>query len=196
MILGVDEAGRGAWAGPLVAGAVILDTEIDGINDSKKLTKAKREGLFKQVQQAALDIGIGWVHAAEIDKIGLSRANGLAMERAVAQISTSFNEAIIDGNIEYIHGDKFRAEIKADGKYESVSAASIVAKVSRDRFMLMISGKYPDYGFEAHVGYGVSVHRAAIEAGGATKIHRMSYKPVKEADEFYRAGKKGRASSD
>jgi ribonuclease HII len=178
--VGIDEVGRGCWAGPLVAGAVILSTSISGLRDSKKLTKLQREKLAPQIHKEALAVGLGWVTPAEIDGIGLTRAVGLAMERAFAEISAEYDELIIDGNINYFPQDaRAKAVVKADDSVPAVSAASIVAKVARDKYMAELGGKYAGYGFEKHVGYGTSVHIAALKLLGVSDIHRLSYKPIK-----------------
>jgi len=176
--VGIDEAGRGAWAGPLAAAAVLVDDScrLDGVTDSKKLTKAKREQLFQVIQQNALQIGVGFVSAYQIDTIGLQEANRLAMERALAQISGSYDKLVIDGHIVYLPGAQ--AIIGGDGKDIAIGAASIVAKVLRDRYMTIMAGMHPDYGFEKHVGYGTALHRNAIEMLGLSSLHRLSFKPV------------------
>ena len=177
--VGIDEVGRGCWAGPLVAGAVILHEPIAGLKDSKKLTKLQRERLSTQIHAEAAAIGLGWVEAAEIDALGLTKAVGLAMERAVAEIAIDFEEMIIDGNINYfLHDVRAKAVIKADNTVPSVSAASIVAKVARDAYMTDMASRYAGYGFEKHVGYGTAAHITALQAIGVTDIHRKSYKPI------------------
>ena len=180
MILGIDEVGRGCWAGPLVAGAVILKEPIAGLKDSKKLSKLQRERLAAQVEAEALAVGLGWVTPAEVDEMGLSSAVKLAMQRAVEQITEGYDEIIIDGNINYLIEDtRSRAVIKADDTVPAVSAASIVAKVARDNYMAQIATEYPEYGFAAHVGYGTRAHIAALAEYGVTPLHRLSYKPLK-----------------
>lgn len=195
LIVGIDEAGRGAWAGPLVAAAVALDDEtyIPKLNDSKKLTKKQRSEILVQIQKAANSIGIGWVDARAVDKHGLSRATSMAMREALDQINCDFNLVIIDGNIDYLTGRNFRCEVKADQKYAQVSAASIIAKVARDRLMTAMSLVYPDYGFNEHAGYGTKKHIQALKDFGVTAIHRLSYKPVK-AIHVNSIGQTGRTS--
>jgi len=190
MILGIDEVGRGPWAGPLVVGAVILGgAEIDGLDDSKKLTKKRREALDVEIREKAAAWALGWVSAQELDDIGMSEALRLATRRAVEQIQAqcrqqnlAFSEIIIDGKVNFLRGtalEKFVATIpKADGLIPSVSAASIVAKVVRDQFMAEQDAVYPGYGFVSNAGYGVAKHRAAIERLGVTPLHRLSFAPL------------------
>ena len=187
MILGIDEVGRGPWAGPLVVGAVILGgAEIDGLDDSKKLTKKRRQDLDALIRQQAAAWALGWVSARELDDIGMSEALRLATRRAVEQIQAicrdeklGFDEIIIDGTVNFLRGtalEKFVAAIpKADGLIPSVSAASIIAKVARDQFMAEQDAVYPGYGFKSNAGYGVAKHRAAIERLGVTPLHRLSF---------------------
>ena len=190
MILGIDEVGRGPWAGPLVVGAVILGgAEIDGLDDSKKLTKKRRQTLDALIRQQAAVWALGWVSAQELDDIGMSEALRLATRRAVEQIQTqcrqqnlAFSEIIIDGKVNFLRGtalEKFAMTMpKADGLIPSVSAASIVAKVARDQFMAEQDAVYPGYGFASNAGYGVAKHRAAIERLGVTPLHRLSFAPL------------------
>lgn len=190
MILGIDEVGRGPWAGPLVVGAVILGgAEIDGLDDSKKLTKKRREALDVEIREKAAAWALGWVSAQELDDIGMSEALRLATRRAVEQIQAqcrqqnlAFSEIIIDGKVNFLRGtalEKFAMTMpKADGLIPSVSAASIVAKVARDQFMAEQDAVYPGYGFVSNAGYGVAKHRAAIERLGVTPLHRLSFAPL------------------
>lgn len=183
MILGIDEAGRGPWAGPLVVGAVVLGgAEIDGLTDSKKLTKKKRELLEPLIYDIALGVGLGWVSAAELDEIGMSAALRLATIRAVQEITCTYDEIIIDGTVNFLKetgkGKYVKTMPKADLLIPSVSAASIVAKVARDRYMTEYGEKFPDYGFASHAGYGTAKHRAAIEVHGVTPEHRLSFAPL------------------
>ena len=183
MIIGLDEVGRGCWAGPLVAAAVCLDEEhgIAGLDDSKKLSKKKREGLDILIKTKANSFGLGWVSPLEIDQLGLSTSVQLAMQRAIEQISYEGIQIIIDGSINYLaHIPRTTALVKADGIVRAVSAASIIAKVARDNYMQKASKKFPNYGFESHVGYGTQMHISALKAFGITSIHRKSYKPIKE----------------
>lgn len=183
MILGIDEAGRGPWAGPLVVGAVVLGgAQIEGLTDSKKLTKKKREQLYDEVTARSTAYASGWVTAAELDEVGMSAALRLATRRAVEQITVPYSEIIIDGTINFLadtgKGKYVQTMPKADLLVPSVSAASIIAKVERDRYMTKLSEEYPQYGFGAHAGYGVAKHRAAIEEYGVTPEHRLSFAPL------------------
>lgn len=183
MILGIDEAGRGPWAGPLVVGAVVLGGEqIDGLTDSKKLTKKKREKLYDEIIAKSKAYASGWVSATELDEIGMSRALRLATRRAVEQINVPYSEIIIDGTVNFLSdtgkGKYVQTMTKADLLIPSVSAASIIAKVERDRFMTKQSLLYPEYGFDKHSGYGTAKHRAAIDEYGVTPLHRLSFAPL------------------
>lgn len=190
MILGIDEVGRGPWAGPLVVGAVILGgAEIDGLNDSKKLTKKRREVLDAEIRKKAAAWALGWVSAGELDEIGMSQALRLATRRAVEQVqsqcrkkSLAFDEIIIDGMVNFLTdtalGRYVTVMAKADGLVPSVSAASIIAKVSRDNYMREQDEAYPGYGFAGNAGYGVAKHRAAIEKLGVCPEHRLSFAPL------------------
>jgi len=183
MILGIDEVGRGPWAGPLVVGAVVLgDAKIEGLTDSKKLTKKKRDLLDVLIREQASGFGLGWVPADEIDTIGLSAALRLATRRAVEQVKTPYSEIIIDGTINFLRdtskGQYVTTLPKADLLIQSVSAASIIAKVARDNYMALQDTLYPGYGFASHVGYGTAQHRNAIEKIGITPLHRLSFAPL------------------
>ena len=183
MILGIDEVGRGPWAGPLVVGAVVLnDTVIEGLTDSKKLSKKQREALSHKIINSKADIGLGWVHADELDRIGLSNSLIEATKRAVSQISSPYHEIIIDGTINFLKNTNKAQYVttlkKADLLIPSVSAASIVAKVARDKYMDEQSTIYPKYGFSSHVGYGTAAHSAAIAQYGITPLHRLSFAPL------------------
>ena len=189
MILGIDEVGRGPWAGPLVIGAVVLgDAQIDGLTDSKKLTKKRRDALDPLIREQAAGYGLGWVTAAEIDEIGLSAALRLATVRAVEQVKAPYSEIIIDGTINFLSdtgkGKYVTTLAKADLLIQSVSAASIIAKVARDNYMAEQDTIYPGYGFAGHVGYGTAKHIAAIDQLGVTPLHRLSFAPLQK----YRAG--------
>lgn len=184
MILGIDEAGRGPWAGPLVVGAVVLGgADIPGLNDSKKLTKKRREELYTHIKQEAT-AATGWVSANELDELGMSEALRLATRRAVEQIHVPYHEIIIDGTVNFLadtsKGAYATTLAKADALIPSVSAASIVAKVERDRYMAECDEQYPGYGFARHAGYGVAAHRAAIEQLGVTPEHRLSFAPLQK----------------
>jgi ribonuclease HII len=177
--VGMDEVGRGCWAGPMVAGAVILADPIVGLRDSKKLSKKQREKLAAEIQIHATAIGLGWVQPAEIDSIGLSAAVKLAMQRALEQITVDYDELIIDGNFNFFPGNlKAKAIIKADNSVSAVSAASIIAKVARDKYMNDLAGDYLNYQFSKHVGYGTALHLELLKQFGVSDMHRKSYKPV------------------
>jgi ribonuclease HII len=187
IIVGIDEVGRGCWAGPVVAGAVILPEGYDAANvtawklgDSKVLNKKQREAADAGVREIALAIGLGWVDAATIDRVGLTTAVKWAMERALEQITEAYDEIIIDGNLNFLADNpKARALIKADASVAAVSAASIVAKVARDNYMAEMTTNYPDYGFEKHVGYGTALHLERLKLHGVSNLHRQSFKPVR-----------------
>lgn len=183
MILGIDEAGRGPWAGPLVVGAVVLGgARIEGLTDSKKLTKKRREALYDLVVAHSLAYATGWVSAEELDALGMSEALRLATRRAVEQIAVPYSEIIIDGTVNFLagtgKGEYAKTMPKADLLVPSVSAASVIAKVERDRYMASLDERYPGYGFKAHAGYGVAKHREAIGRLGVTPEHRLSFAPL------------------
>lgn len=192
MILGIDEVGRGPWAGPLVVGAVILGgADIEGLNDSKKLTKKRREALDEVIREQAAAWALGWVSAGELDDVGMSQALRLATRRAVKQIQSqckeknlAFDEIIIDGTVNFLADTALERYVtvmaKADGLIPSVSAASIIAKVARDQFMAEQDMVYPGYGFASNAGYGVAKHRTAIERLGVTPLHRLSFAPLQK----------------
>jgi ribonuclease HII len=185
MILGIDEVGRGPWAGPLVVGAVVLGgTPIDGLTDSKKLSKKRRDELDILIRERASGFGLGWVHADELDEVGLSAALVLATKRAVEQVTVPYHEIIIDGTINFLaetsKGQYVTTMPKADLLVPSVSAASIIAKVARDTYMEQQDELYPVYKFKSHVGYGTAAHRAAIDAHGVTPLHRLSFAPLQK----------------
>lgn len=181
IIAGIDEAGRGPWAGPVVASAVII-TDIDnipfGINDSKKLKRNAREELYHFIMKNC-QVGIGSASVAEIDQINILQATMLAMQRAINNLPTRPDMALIDGN-KTPKGLPCAslAVIKGDAKSLSIAAASIVAKVTRDRIMNELAKEYPQYGWEANSGYGVKKHQEALERYGVTEHHRKSYKPI------------------
>ena len=181
MIVGIDEVGRGCWAGPVVAGAVLLPepNTIPGLKDSKKLSKKQREKLDAEIRVGAASYGIGWVSAEELDEIGLTAAVGLAMHRALEQVRGNYSKIVVDGNYNYL-ADNPQAEtlVGADNLVPAVSAASIIAKVARDRFMADAAVQYPGYGFEAHVGYGTAAHLLALKQQGLCILHRRSFKPI------------------
>lgn len=176
---GVDEVGRGPLAGNVVAACVILDfraKRITGLNDSKKLTAAVREELFAEVRERAIGYGVGECSPAEIDKHNILRASLLAMRRALEAMGLPPGLLLVDGNqrIPDVPWAQ-RTLVKGDGRSASIAAASIVAKVIRDRQMLDMHAMYPEYGFDSHKGYATLVHRRAIEKHGLTPIHRISF---------------------
>lgn len=183
MIVGIDEVGRGPWAGPLVFGAVVLGGEaIDGLTDSKKLTKKRRIELDKLIRDRAVSFGLGWVSAEEIDEVGMSEACALGCRRALEQITTPYHEIVIDGTVNFLKntgkGPYATTMKQADLLVPSVSAASILAKVARDNYMVEQDETYPGYSFGSHVGYGTAAHRLALEKLGITPLHRKSFAPV------------------
>ncbi len=185
MILGIDEVGRGPWAGPLVVGAVVLPDDLSGLEsltDSKKLSAKKRTELDVLIREKALGLGLGWVHADELDTIGLSQALRLATIRAVEAVKTPYHEIIIDGTINFLKetnkGGYVTTMAKADFLIPAVSAASIIAKVARDTYMEEQGAHYPGYGFASHVGYGTAKHMAALQQYGVTPLHRRSFAPI------------------
>lgn len=183
MILGIDEVGRGAWAGPLVVGAVVLNEDIEGLNDSKLLSAKKRDYLAKIIYSKA-SVGLGWVAAEEIDSIGLAEALKLATVRAVEGVKSPYHEIIIDGTVNFLDGTVKGGYVtnikKADQLISAVSAASIVAKVARDNYMKEQHLIYPDYRFDLHVGYGTALHRKILSEIGSSSLHRKSYKPIQK----------------
>lgn len=176
-ICGVDEAGRGPLAGSVCAAAVILpqNIEIAGLNDSKKLSAKKREALFDEIIDKAIAYGIAYATEQEIDEINILNATFLAMNRAISKLDPEPKMALVDGNT--VKGIEFPAKnvIGGDGKSASIAAASILAKVSRDRLMLEMAEKYPEYAFDKHKGYGTKVHYAALREYGPCPIHRMTF---------------------
>lgn len=180
LIVGVDEVGRGCWAGPLVAGAVILQKPIRDLTDSKAIKAPKRKKLALLIQEQALACRTGWVSPEEIDALGLTAATSLAITRAIQGIEI-YDHIVIDGSLNFLKdNDKALTLVKADALVPAVSAASILAKVARDEFMIEQAATYPLYGFDRHVGYGTSDHKQAIIEHGVTPIHRKSFKPIQE----------------
>lgn len=176
-VCGIDEAGRGPLAGPVYAAAVILPigAEIDGLNDSKKLSEKKREELFDIINEIAISVSVGIATEKEIDEINILQATFLAMKRAIEGLEIPADYAIIDGNRAPELEIPTETVVKGDGKVMSVAAASIIAKVSRDRFMLKMAEEYPEYQFEKHKGYGTRLHYEMIEKYGVSPIHRRSF---------------------
>ncbi|HET6747559.1 MAG TPA: ribonuclease HII [Candidatus Saccharimonadales bacterium] len=186
MIVGIDEVGRGAWAGPLVVGAVLLGgVPIEGLTDSKKLTKKQRVLLDQEIRKKAKGIGLGWVSSKQIDQMGLAKALRIGAERALAHLRQHmYEEIIIDGTIKLVDDPRVTLMKKADLLVPCVSAASIVAKVARDNYMAHIGTIFPGYGFGSHVGYGTAAHREAIATKGSLPIHRHSFAPLKKEGGF------------
>ncbi len=178
IIVGVDEAGRGPWAGPVVAAAVILREPIVGLKDSKLLSASRRDYLYLKIKEQALSWGIGIGTENEIDTLNILKATLLAMKRAIEQISLVPDEVWVDGihapNIPY----KVKTFIGGDRLYGEISAASILAKVFRDQLMVAYDQQYPGYGFARHKGYGTAMHKKALYSLGVSPIHRKSFAPV------------------
>ena len=177
LICGVDEAGRGPLAGPVCAAAVILPKGlvIPGLNDSKKLTDKRRRELFPIIQQEAVSFGVAFASQEEIDEINILQATFLAMRRAIDQLDPKPDFALIDGNRETDFGVPCRTVIKGDSLSANIAAASVLAKVTRDNWMIEAAEKYPGYGFEIHKGYGTKAHYAALEKLGPCAIHRRTF---------------------
>ena len=184
LVCGIDEAGRGPWAGPVTAGAVILgkDHGIAGLTDSKKLSEKKRQALEPIIKAQALAWGLGWASPEEIDQLNIRQATHLAMRRAVAALDVPPSYALIDGNdMPSGLGCEGETIIKGDLKEPAISAASILAKTARDRLLVELCGEYPGYGFSGHKGYGTAAHSEALAQLGPCPIHRMSFAPVRKA---------------
>ena len=177
LICGVDEAGRGPLAGPVCAAAVILppETELPGLNDSKKLSEKKREQLFPEIQQIALAWSVAFASVEEIEERNILGATMLAMNRAIAGLSLTPDLALIDGNRNKEIEVPSRCVVHGDARCASIAAASILAKVSRDHLMLELAREYPQYGFEKHKGYGTRAHYAALREYGPCPAHRPSF---------------------
>ena len=180
-ICGVDEAGRGPLAGPVYAAAVILapGTELPGLNDSKKLTEKKREALFPLIQEKALSWAVAWVDAEEIDRTDILSARMKAMQLAIDGLAQSPAFALIDGNRDHGKQGAITTDhlcvVKGDGLSASIAAASILAKVSRDHYMLEMAREYPQYQFERHKGYGTKLHYELLRRYGPSPIHRRTF---------------------
>ena len=182
LIAGVDEAGRGPLAGPVVAAAVILDDlhPIPGLADSKKLTAFKRERLFDEIRAKALCCSIAEATVEEIDELNILQATMLAMRRAVDGLRLKPNKVLVDGNRLPVLDVLAEAIVKGDSKVQAISAASILAKVHRDRWCQELHAQYPQYGFDGHKGYGTAAHLQALKEHGASPWHRKSFSPVAE----------------
>ncbi|MBU3640788.1 ribonuclease HII [Polynucleobacter sp. Fuers-14] len=185
-VCGVDEAGRGPLVGAVVAGAVVLDPDnpIEGLKDSKKLTAVRREYLYEQIMEKAKAWGVGEASPAEIDEINILQATMLAMRRAIEDLTTRLgtwpDKALIDGNRCPELPIAAEAIVKGDAKEPAISAASIVAKVTRDRQMQILHERHPEYGFAQHMGYPTEAHFAALKQYGACDEHRRSFSPVRK----------------
>ena len=177
LVCGVDETGRGPLAGPVCAAAVILPegVELPGLNDSKKLTEKKREALLPLIEEKAMTYAIAFASVEEIERMNILAAALLAMDRAIAQLSPAPELALIDGNTVKGISVPARSVVGGDGKVAAIAAASVLAKVTRDRLMLTLAEQYPQYGFENHKGYGTKEHYAALEKYGPSPVHRMSF---------------------
>ena len=177
LICGVDEAGRGPLAGPVCAAAVILpaNIEIPGLDDSKKLTDKRRRELTPVIMEKAIAYGIAFADHKEIDEINILQATFLAMERAIAQLSVRPELALIDGNRQKDFGLPVQTVVHGDSLSASIAAASVLAKVTRDDYMLEMAAKYPQYAFDVHKGYGTKAHYAALTEHGPSPIHRMTF---------------------
>jgi ribonuclease HII len=180
--VGIDEVGRGSIAGPLVVGVVALRHNIMGLRDSKALTSIKRLALAQKIYKEATFFGLGWVSAAEIDHIGLTKAHTLASKRALTNSALpSSTKFLLDGNFNYLPKDISPVEliVNGDALVPAISAASIIAKVARDNFMYNLALFYPSYGFNRHVGYATAAHLKAIKECGISPYHRKTFEPIK-----------------
>jgi len=183
-VAGLDEAGRGAWAGPVCAAAVVLPpdrpdllTVLADVRDSKQLSPAQREALYPRIREVALAVGVGWAEPAEVDALGILEATRRAMARAVAQLAIGVDALLID-HISLPDIPLPQCSLsRADARCLSVAAASIIAKVERDRLMVALDREYPGYGFAVHKGYGTLQHRQALARLGPSPIHRRTWKP-------------------
>jgi ribonuclease HII len=192
-VCGVDEAGRGPWAGPVSAGAVILDPDRtpEGLDDSKKLTRRARERLELAIKDQALAWGVGFASVEEIDSLDILRATGLAMLRAVEALSVPPAFALIDGNYAFALPCTVKTVVGGDGLSSSIAAASILAKVARDRLMVEMDAIYPGYGFAGHKGYHAPIHVEALRRLGPCPIHRSNWAPIRLALSSGEAGGSG-----
>lgn len=181
IIAGMDEAGRGSWAGPVVAAVVILPRglRLAGLNDSKQVPVKKREQLFKKITAHA-DHGIGLASHEEVDEHGLLHATYLAFSRALDKLKTRPDHVLVDGRDHFTFAIPHTSIIRGDQKYRCISAASILAKVTRDHLMIEYAKTYPDYGFDIHKGYGTEAHQGVLRLKGPSPLHRKSYKPLQD----------------
>ena len=180
-VCGVDEAGRGPWAGPVSAGAVILDPARfpEGLDDSKKLTPKARAALELEIKDKALAWGVGLASVEEIEELNILHATGLAMRRAIEALAVTPAFALVDGNYRFKLPCEIKTVVKGDSISSSIAAASILAKVARDRLMIEMDAVYPGYGFAAHKGYHAEVHAQALRTLGPCAIHRRAWEPVR-----------------
>lgn len=176
-VCGVDEAGRGPLCGPVVAGACILPLDFDcsGLNDSKKLSEKKREALYEIIKEKAIAWAVGEASPAEIDEINILNASMLAMRRAIANLQVKADYALVDGNVVRDFPIEAQAVVKGDAKVASIAAASILAKVTRDRMLLDLDQAYPQYGLAKHKGYPTKEHREAVRKYGVAPIYRKTF---------------------
>lgn len=181
-IAGVDEVGRGPLAGAVVAAAVILDPNnpVEGLRDSKKLSEKKRDFLFDEIRTKALAYSLGRAEVCEIDEINILQASMLAMQRAIAQLPILPEHVLVDGNRCPVGDIPMTAVVKGDDRVDVIAAASIIAKVTRDRELIALDAEYPGYGLAKHKGYPTKAHIAALQSLGVTEIHRKSFGPVKK----------------
>lgn len=177
LVCGIDEAGRGPLAGPVCAAAVILpdDWEPEGLNDSKKLSSAKRDALYEEIRKNAVSWSVAFASESEIDEVNILQATFIAMRRALEGLSSKPDFVLVDGNRDPGLGVPTRCEVKGDGRYACIAAASILAKVSRDRLMEEMDRLYPQYGFMKHKGYPTKAHYQALAQFGPSPIHRRSF---------------------
>ena len=183
LVAGVDEAGRGPLAGPVVAAAVVLDPDrpIEGLDDSKKLNERQRESLFPQIRERALAWSVVEITPAEIDRINILQATLLGMKKAIEALTPCPVLALVDGNRSPDVSCEVRTIVQGDRLEPAISAASILAKVTRDRFMLEMHRRFPQYGFDRHKGYPTAEHMRLLEKWGPCEIHRRSFAPVRKA---------------
>lgn len=183
LIAGMDEAGRGSWAGPVVAAAVILPRglRLGGLNDSKLVPEAKRELLYKKITEVC-DYGIGFATHEEVDEFGLLHATFRAFKRALEGLKQKPDHILVDGRDKFSFAIPHTSIIRGDQKVRCISAASILAKVTRDRLMVEYAVKYPQYGFEQHKGYGTELHQQALRERGPCELHRKSYEPIRNLE--------------
>lgn len=180
-VCGVDEAGRGPWAGPVSAAAVILNPDDlpEGVDDSKALTAARREALEIEIKARAVAWGVGFASVEEIHELNILHATGLAMCRAIEQLAVQPVAALVDGNYHFKLPCDVQTVVGGDGLSLSIAAASILAKTARDRLMVELDAQYPGYGFASHKGYNAPIHQAALKAMGPCPVHRRGWSPIR-----------------